>query len=90
MSLIQALKEVSTLPKSKTNLTISSFSFYLLTKAYLLFCSPVKAKSLVGEMLNKRLITKQTPKDGIPVNHVMVAESVDILRETYLCILMDR
>jgi succinyl-CoA synthetase beta subunit len=54
------------------------------------FFSPVKAKSLVGEMLHKRLITKQTPKDGIPVNHVMVAESVDILRETYLCILMDR
>lgn len=41
-------------------------------------------------MLNKKLITKQTPKSGIPVNHVMVAESVDILRETYLCILMDR
>lgn len=38
----------------------------------------------------KKLITKQTPKEGIPVNHVMVAESVDILRETYLCILMDR
>ncbi|KAK4029409.1 succinate--CoA ligase [GDP-forming] subunit beta, mitochondrial [Daphnia magna] len=51
---------------------------------------PVKARNLVGEMLNRRLITKQTPKDGIPVNHVMVAESVDILRETYLCILMDR
>lgn len=41
-------------------------------------------------MLHKKLITKQTPKEGIPVNHVMVAESVDILRETYLCILMDR
>ncbi len=52
--------------------------------------SPLKAQSLVGEMLHKKLITKQTPKEGIPVNHVMVAESVDILRETYLCILMDR
>lgn len=55
-----------------------------------LMFSPKKAQSLVGEMLGKKLITKQTPKAGIPVNHVMVAESVDILRETYLCILMDR
>jgi len=51
---------------------------------------PVEAQRLVGKMLNQRLITKQTPKDGIPVHHIMVAESVDILRETYLCILMDR
>lgn len=51
---------------------------------------PVEAQSLVGKMLNHRLITKQTPKNGIPVHHIMIAESVDILRETYLCILMDR
>lgn len=41
-------------------------------------------------MLGYQLITKQTPKDGILVNKVMVAESVDIKRETYFCILMDR
>lgn len=51
---------------------------------------PEKAKVFVGEMLNKKLITKQTPKEGIPVSVVTVAEAVDILRETYLCILMDR
>jgi len=51
---------------------------------------PLEARNLVGKMLNKRLVTKQTPKEGIPVHHIMVAESVDILRETYLCILMDR
>jgi len=51
---------------------------------------PKVAQSLVGEMLNHNLITKQTPKEGIPVHHVMIAESVDIMRETYLCILMDR
>ncbi|KAJ8975970.1 hypothetical protein NQ317_000674 [Molorchus minor] len=45
---------------------------------------------LVSEMLNHRLITKQTPKDGITVNKVMIAESVTIKRETYVCILMDR
>ncbi|XP_053655790.1 succinate--CoA ligase [GDP-forming] subunit beta, mitochondrial [Cherax quadricarinatus] len=45
---------------------------------------------LVEKMVGHKLITKQTPKDGILVSKVMVAESVDILRETYFCILMDR
>lgn len=45
---------------------------------------------LVEKMVGHRLITKQTPAEGIPVRKVMVAESVDILRETYLCFLMDR
>ena len=45
---------------------------------------------LVSSMAGHRLVTKQTPKDGILVRKVMVAESVDILRETYFCILMDR
>ncbi|KAA0202598.1 hypothetical protein HAZT_HAZT006201 [Hyalella azteca] len=45
---------------------------------------------LVEQMVGHKLITKQTPADGILVRKVMVAESVDILRETYLCILMDR
>ena len=41
-------------------------------------------------MLGNRLITKQTPPEGIPVSKVMVAEAIDITRETYFCILMDR
>lgn len=41
-------------------------------------------------MLGHKLITKQTPKDGIIVNKIMIAESVNIVRETYVCILMDR
>lgn len=45
---------------------------------------------IVKEMLGHRLITKQTPKEGIEVNKVMIAESVNIKRETYICILMDR
>lgn len=49
-----------------------------------------EVKNLVTQMLGNRLITKQTPKDGILVNKVMVAESVDIQRETYFSILMDR
>lgn len=45
---------------------------------------------LTQKMVGNRLITNQTPKDGILVRKVMVAESVNIMRETYLCILLDR
>lgn len=41
-------------------------------------------------MIGHRLMTKQTPKSGIMVKKVMVARSVNIVRETYLCILLDR
>jgi succinyl-CoA synthetase beta subunit len=44
----------------------------------------------VNSMIGHRLITKQTPPDGIPVSKVMVAEAIDIVRETYFCILVDR
>ncbi|XP_037937193.1 succinate--CoA ligase [GDP-forming] subunit beta, mitochondrial-like [Teleopsis dalmanni] len=46
--------------------------------------------SLTKKMIGNRLITKQTPKNGILVKKVMVARSVNITRETYLCILLDR
>ena len=49
-----------------------------------------KVPELVNAMIGHRLITKQTPPDGIPVSKVMVAEAIDIVRETYFCILMDR
>lgn len=51
---------------------------------------PAKVVEIVGKMLGHRLITKQTPKEGIFVKKVMIAESVNITRETYICILMDR
>merc|ERR1712170_321710 len=51
---------------------------------------PSKVPELVNSMIGHRLITKQTPPDGIPVSKVMVAEAIDIVRETYFCILMDR
>jgi len=41
-------------------------------------------------MIGHKLVTKQTPPEGIPVSKVMVAEAIDITRETYFCILMDR
>lgn len=51
---------------------------------------PTKVVPLVEKMVGHRLITKQTPADGIPVTKVMIAESVNIDRETYIAILMDR
>lgn len=45
---------------------------------------------LVKQMIGHKLITKQTPKDGLMVKSVMIADSINIMRETYLCILMDR
>ena len=51
---------------------------------------PEQVPKLVESMIGNRLITKQTPPDGIPVSKVMVAEAIDITRETYFCILMDR
>lgn len=45
---------------------------------------------MAGQMLKHRLITKQTPPDGVLVNHVMVAESVNIDKEAYFAIVMDR
>lgn len=52
--------------------------------------NPGEILSLAKNMLGHKLITKQTPKEGILVDKVMVAESVNIKRETYLSIIMDR
>ncbi|XP_072438606.1 succinate--CoA ligase [GDP-forming] subunit beta, mitochondrial [Chiloscyllium punctatum] len=52
--------------------------------------SPDEVGKLAKQMLGYNLITKQTTKDGVKVNKVMVAEALDICRETYLAILMDR
>jgi len=41
-------------------------------------------------MLGYNLITKQTPPGGVKVQKVMVAEALDIARETYFAILLDR
>lgn len=45
---------------------------------------------LVDQMIGYKLVTKQTPKEGVAVHKVMIAEAIDIARETYLAILMDR
>merc|ERR1712179_68173 len=51
---------------------------------------PNDIATLCTSMIGNKLITKQTPPEGIPVSKVMVAEAIDITRETYFCILMDR
>ena len=45
---------------------------------------------LTEKMIGYKLRTKQTTEDGVKVRRVMVAESLDIARETYFAILMDR
>lgn len=51
---------------------------------------PDEVLPIVKNMIGHKLITKQTPKEGILVKKIMVAESVDIVRETYFSIVMDR
>ncbi|XP_053325900.1 succinate--CoA ligase [GDP-forming] subunit beta, mitochondrial [Spea bombifrons] len=51
---------------------------------------PNKVEALTKQMIGYNLTTKQTSKDGVRVSKVMVAEALDISRETYFAILMDR
>jgi len=47
-------------------------------------------EDLATNMLGNKLTTKQTPPGGVLVQKLMVCEALDIERETYLAILMDR
>ncbi|RWS09833.1 GTP-specific succinyl-CoA synthetase: beta subunit-like protein [Dinothrombium tinctorium] len=53
-----------------------------------------KDKQMVAEitskMLNDYLVTAQTTKEGVLVKKVMVAEALDIRKELYIAILLDR
>jgi len=51
---------------------------------------PKEVGSLVASMVGNRLTTKQTAPEGVEVKKVMVAHALDIERETYLAVLMDR
>ncbi|KAF8924817.1 hypothetical protein BGZ58_001402, partial [Dissophora ornata] len=51
---------------------------------------PAKVTGLVSEMLGYKLKTKQTSEEGVLVSKVMIAEALDIAKETYFAILMDR
>ena len=52
--------------------------------------SPDKAADLAKSMLGEVLVTHQTGEAGKLVNKVLIAEGVDIKKEYYLAILMDR
>ncbi len=52
--------------------------------------SPEKAGEIAGKMLGEVLVTHQSGEEGKLVNKVLVAASVDIDKEFYFAILMDR
>ena len=52
--------------------------------------SPTEAKDLASKMLGQVLVTHQTGPEGKEVGKVFVGEAVDIARELYFAILIDR
>ncbi len=52
--------------------------------------SPEEARDFAGKMLGQTLVTHQTGPEGKLVSTVLIAEAVDIERELYLAILLDR
>ncbi len=52
--------------------------------------TPEKAAEFAAKMIGQTLVTKQTGDEGRLVSKVMIGEAVDIERELYLAILMDR
>ena len=55
-----------------------------------LVTSPAEARNVAGQMLGQVLVTHQTGAAGRLVNKVLVAESVEIEREFYFAVLLDR
>ncbi len=52
--------------------------------------SPADAKAAAAALLGTRLVTYQTDAKGQPVNSVYVESGIDIARELYLAMLLDR
>merc|ERR1712166_1185870 len=48
------------------------------------------AKEIAGNMLGKRLITKQSGAEGLPVNSVYLVQKLNIDKELFLSITLDR
>jgi len=51
---------------------------------------PLEIGSLTAQMIGYNLVTKQTTAQGSPVSNVMVAKALNIVKETYLAIVLDR
>lgn len=49
-----------------------------------------EAADVAGKMIGETLVTHQTGEEGKVVNKIMVADAVDIEKEYYLAVLMDR
>jgi len=49
-----------------------------------------EVRQYASDMLGKRLVTKQTGVDGLPINSVLIEKTYPIKREFYLSILVDR
>ncbi|MFY8216269.1 MAG: ATP-grasp domain-containing protein, partial [Chthoniobacterales bacterium] len=52
--------------------------------------TPDQAADLAAQMLGQVLVTHQTGPEGKEVSKVFVGEAVDITRELYVAILLDR
>ena len=52
--------------------------------------SPEEAARIAGEMIGMRLVTHQTGPEGRIVSRVLVEEGLQMLRELYLSIVLDR
>ncbi|MFQ5882688.1 MAG: ADP-forming succinate--CoA ligase subunit beta [Candidatus Methylomirabilales bacterium] len=55
-----------------------------------LACSPEEAGRIAGEMLDNPLVTPQTGPEGTVVRKVLVEEGIEIQRELYVGIVLDR
>ncbi|MDG0867017.1 ADP-forming succinate--CoA ligase subunit beta [SAR202 cluster bacterium JH702] len=51
--------------------------------------SPEEAEDVAAGLIGSRLVTKQTGANGVPVEKVMIAETLDIKEELYLSIVID-
>ena len=49
-----------------------------------------EVKGLAENMLGKKLITKQTDGDGLPINHVYIEAGTEIVAEYYFSLVIDR
>ncbi|MBI3012772.1 MAG: succinate--CoA ligase subunit beta, partial [Elusimicrobia bacterium] len=52
--------------------------------------NPSQAKEKILELLGKKLVTAQTGPDGILVKRVLIEKTVEIERELYLSVTIDR
>ena len=48
------------------------------------------ARNIAEQMLGKTLVTHQSGEDGLPVNAVYLVEKINIAKEMYLSLTLDR